>query len=160
MADCTVTPETLELTLTQPLITLPGADHIQPVATLGLALTQYLPLIVISFPGLSRSPGHTFSDEPSDDGIIIGSTASGYPVLNKQFTFNGRIFTPELCSVSEADKLVVMAFYETHKDVPFSWYNHQDATTYEVCFLSKPRCRMDGRKDLWRIGLILMQTLP
>lgn len=158
MADMTVTLETLELVLAQPTLLVHGADHIQPVETLGLVLTLYLPLNVISFPGLSRKPSHTFSDEPSDRAVVVGSTASGYPVLNKQFTFDPRTFTPELRSLSEADKLTVMAFYEQHKDIPFPWYNEQDDTTYEVCFTEPPRCRMDGRKDLWRIQLNLLQT--
>lgn len=160
MADMTVTLETLELALAQLTLLVHGADHIQPVETLELVLTLYSLLNVISFPGLSRRPSHTFSDEPSDKAVVIGSTASGYPVLNKQFTFDGHTFMLELRSLSEADKLTVMAFYEQHKDVPFPWYNEQDDTIYEVCFTEPPKCRMDGRKDLWRIRLNLFQTTP
>lgn len=160
MADMTVYPDTLELVLTQQEITLPGATHIQYAVTFGLALTLSPPLIVVSFPGISRRPSHIFSDEPSDAAVLIGSTASGYPVLNKQFTFDPRTFTPELRSVSEVDKLIVMAFYEQQKDIPFPWYNNQDGITYEVAFVRKPWCHMDGRKDLWRIQLILRQTTP
>jgi len=158
MADMTVYPDTLELALTLQEITLPGAMHIQYVETFELTLTLSSPLIVVSFPGISRRPSHIFSDEPSDAAVLIGSTASGYPVLNKQFTFDPRTFTPELRSVSETDKLIVMAFYEQQKDIPFPWYNNQDDTTYEVAFVKKPRCRMDGRKDLWRISIMLRRV--
>lgn len=160
MADITVTPDTFELALTLEEITLPGAQHNQPVLTQRLALALYPPLIIISFPGLSRGPSHAFTDEPDGRAVIVGSTASGYPVLNKQSTFAPRTFTPELRSVIEADKLTVMAFYKTHKDIPFPWYNKQDSLTYEVAFVNRPRCRMDGRKDLWRIQLTLRQTSP
>lgn len=160
MADMTVTLEVQELALVQPTLLVHGADHIQPCETQELVLTQYPPLNVISFPGLSRRPSHAFSDEPDERAVIVGSTASGYPVLNKQFTFAPRTFTPELRSVSETDKLTIMAFYEQHKDIPFPWYNRQDATTYEVAFVNHPRCRMNGRKDLWRIQLNLRQTTP
>lgn len=156
----TVTPPAFELVLTLEEITLPGPTHVQYVATQELTLTLYPPLIVISFPGLSRGPSHAFIDEPDSNTVIVGSTASGYPVLNKQSTFDSRTFTFQLRSVSEADKLTVMAFYEQHKDIPFPWYNKQDATTYEVAFASRPRCRIDGRKDLWRIQLKLIQTEP
>ena len=111
-----------------------------------------------TFPIISRGPSRRFSDEPSDEAVLVASTASGYPVLNKLFTFDPRTFTPELRSVSNADKLTVMAFYEANKDVPFYYYNKQDLVTYEVIFLSKPRCIMDGRKDLWRILLNLRQS--
>ena len=124
--------------------------------TLGLLLNA--PTMVSSFPGISRKPSQTFSDEPSDQAVVIGEAASGYPVLNKLFTFDPRTFSFELPGVLEADKLVVMAFYEDHKDIPFPWYNNQDHTWFEVVFVSKPRCRLDGRGDLWRIQLNLRQT--
>lgn len=137
MADITVTPDTFELALTQ-----------QAVKT------------VCSFPGISRKPSQVFSDEPSDKAVLIEDAASGYPVLIKLFTFDPRTLIFELPGVSEADKLTVMAFYETHKDIPFPWYNYQDKTWYEVVFVNKPRCRLDGRGDLWRITLNLRQSTP
>jgi len=158
MADMTVFPEALELVITQYAPVLPGASHTQAMTTQELVLTQFAPTTISSFPGLSRGPSHNFSDEKSDDAVLIHSTASGYPVLNKLFTFDGRTFTPELRSVIEVDKLAVMAFYETNKAKEFPWYNEQDATWYTVCFISKPKCRLDGRKDLWRIQLNLLQT--
>lgn len=160
MADITVTPDTFELALTQYGITLPGASHVQSVETFELVVTAYLPKAICSFPCIERTPSHAFSDEPDSNVVLVSSTASGYPVLNPQFTFDGRIFTPELRSVIQADKLIVMAFYEQHKDKEFPWYNDQDDTTYTVCFMVEPRCRLDGRKDLWRIQLILKQTSP
>jgi len=158
MADMTVFPETLELVVEQHTPVLPGADHIEAMATQELILTQFAPTAISSFPGLSRGLSHNFSDEKSDDAVLVHSTASGYPVLNKLFTFDGRTFTPELRSVIEADKLTVMAFYEINKAKEFPWYNEQDATWYTVCFINKPKCRLDGRKDLWRIQLNLLQT--
>lgn len=111
-----------------------------------------------TYPTLTRTPSHVFSDEPDNDAVLVSSTASGYPHLNKLFTFAGRIFTFELRSAPEADKLSVMAFYEANKEVPFYWYNKQDTVTYEVAWVERPRCRIDGRIDLWRIGHKLRQT--
>lgn len=160
MADITVEPSTLQLALTQQAITLPGATHNQSVSTLALALTLPPATIVCSFPGISRKPSQNFSDEKSDQAVLIADVASGYPSLNKQFTFDPRTFSFEMPGVSEADKLAIMAFYETHKDIPFPWYNAQDKTWYEVVFVSKPGCRLGGRGDLWRITLILRQSSP
>lgn len=160
MADITVTPVALELALTQQAITLPGVDHTSTVSTLALVLTLPISEVVISFPGLSRKPSHAFSDELDARAVLVGSTASGYPVLNKQFTFDPRTFTPELRNLSKADKLTVMAFYEQNKDKVFPWYNKQDDATYEVCFAEKPKCRIDGRIDLWKINIVFLQSTP
>jgi len=113
-----------------------------------------------TFPSDVRSPNLVFSDEKSDDAVLIAEMASGYPLLNKQFTFDPRTFSFEMPCVSEADKLEIMAFYEANKDVPFYWTNKQDSTQYEVAFAGKPGCRIDGRRDLWRITLSLRQTSP
>lgn len=160
MADVTVTPAAfgLALTLASPTVLFP----IQTVlpGTLELALKLPPARAVTPFPLIGRTPSHKFSDETTKTAVLVGSTASGYPVLNKQFTFDPRTFSVELRSVIDADKLIVMDFYELNKDFVFPWYNDQDDTWYEVCFIVKPRCRMDGRKDLWRINLELMQTTP
>ena len=111
-----------------------------------------------TFPYNVRSPNLNFSDEPSDKAVLIADVASGYPLIIKLFTFDPRTFSTELPAVPEADKLEIMTFYEDNKDVPFYWTNKQDKTQYEVVFISKPGCRLDGRKDLWRITLNLRQT--
>lgn len=160
MADMTITPAALELALTQQAITLPGVDHTSAVSTLALALTLPTPKIIISFPGLSRKPGQVFSDEPSSKAVQVGDVASGYSVLNKLVTFDPRNFVFELPSVVEADKLTVMGFYKANKDKVFPWYNYQDKTWYDVIFVTRPLCRLDGRGDLWTITLHLRQDSP
>lgn len=101
-----------------------------------------------------------FGDEPSDDAVQIASTASGYPVMNKLFTFDPRTFSGTLSNASETDKQTVMAFYEANKDVPFYWLNEQDDTVYEVCFVQKPRPRLmdNDNKERWQIPLVLIQA--
>lgn len=112
-----------------------------------------------TWPTLSRKISHTFADEKNPDAVLVASTASGYPHLNKLFTFDARTFPFEMRSVPEADKLTIMTFYEANKEVPFYWPNPQDSVTYEVCFNGKrPRCRIDGRIDLWRIVIEFRQT--
>lgn len=112
-----------------------------------------------TFPLDVRSPNFNFSDELSGKAVLVADLASGYPDLNKLFTFDPREFIFELL-VPEADKLKIMEFYENNKDVPFNWYNKQDNTSYEVVFISKPRCKIYKRKDLWRIILSLRQSSP
>ena len=112
------------------------------------------------WPVIVRKGSHTFSDEPSNEAVLVGSTASGYPVLNKLFTFDPRTFGFTLRSVVDADKITIMDFYEDNKEVPFFWTNPQNDVTYEVAFVRPPRPRMDGRKDLWRLDIELRQTSP
>lgn len=113
-----------------------------------------------TFPVISRKPSQVFRDEKSDKAILVGDTASGYPVLNKLFTFDPRTFSFEMPCVPEVDKQEIMTFYENNKDVPFYWLNEQDNTQYEVVFVSKPGCRLDGRGDLWRMGFSFRQSTP
>lgn len=113
-----------------------------------------------TFPSGVRTPNLIFSDELSDEAVLIGQMASGYPLINKLFTFDPRTFDFEMPAVPEADKLDIMTFYADNKDVPFYWLNRQDGTVYEVVFISKPGCRVEGRGDLWRIHLILWQSTP
>jgi len=111
-----------------------------------------------TWPILSRKISHTFADEPNPDATLIASTASGYPHLNKLFTFDARTFPFEMRSVPEADKLDIFTFYEANKEVPFYWPNPQDSVQYEVCFVRPPYCQIDRRIDLWRIQIVLRQT--
>jgi len=113
-----------------------------------------------TFPDISRKPNLNFSDEPSGKAVLVGDMASGYPSLNKLFSFDPREFGFDMPCVPEADKLEIMQFYEDNKDVPFYWLNKQDKATYEIIFVCKPKCRLDGRGDLWRITLMLRQSSP
>lgn len=112
-----------------------------------------------TFPTLTNEPWcEPFTDEKSEEAVLVGSTASGYPDLNKLFTFDPRTFSFGLRLVLNADKLGIMTFYEANKDVPFYWTNWQDGVRYEVAFVNKPGCEIDGRFDLWKITLKLRQT--
>ena len=114
-----------------------------------------------TFPTITQGPSRVnFSDEPSNDAVIVASTASGYPVLNPQFTFDARTFTFILPNVPNADKLTLMTFYDDNKDVTFYWTNEQDDTEYEVIFVDSPKCRIGGRIDFWNILLKLRQSTP
>jgi len=116
-----------------------------------------------TFPVLSRAPsadGYTVTK--SGDAVNIASTSSGYPVINKLFTFDPQPWHYTLDGVSQADKDSIMTFYEANKDVPFYWQCDQDSTTYEVIFTRPPDCRLAGRNKtngwLWKITMDLMQA--
>lgn len=114
-----------------------------------------------TFPLAIRAPSQlNFWDEKSSKAVLVADTASGYPVLNKLFTFDPRTFSFEMLNVPDADKIVLVTFYEDNKDVPFYWTNDQDGVQYEVIFVNEPRCKTDGRKDFWKIALNLRQSAP
>lgn len=158
MADCTVTPSALELALAQQA---PDLSVTAYPSTLSLALSIQSSRATCSFPTISRKPSHNFFDEKSTEAVLLADTESGYSLLNKLFTFDPRTFKFELPCVSDADKKLIMAFYENHKDVPFPWINDQDGNTeYTVVFVGRPGCRLDGRGDLWKITVTLRQSEP
>lgn len=160
MASVTVTPDTLELALTQQPVTLPGATHVQYASAFALALTLPAPKTVCSFPIISRKPSQVFSDELSDKAVLVKEVASGYPQLNKLFTFDARTFIFDMPAVPEADKVTIMAFYEAHKDEAFPWYNKQVHEWFEVVFIRRPGCKLQGRGDLWNLRIMLRQNSP
>ncbi len=63
-----------------------------------------------TFPDIDRKPSQIFSDEKSSQAVLIADVASGYPLLNKLFTFDPRTFSFEMPCVPEVDKLEIMAF--------------------------------------------------
>ena len=111
-----------------------------------------------TFPVLSRFPGaQGYIEETSKDTVEVASKASGLPIVNKLFTFDPKTWKYNLFLVSQADKNTVAAFYEANKDVPFDWYNYQEATTYEVIFEQPPQYSLDKIKIRWQISLTLTQ---
>lgn len=111
------------------------------------------------FPHTIHSPSDKrFRDEKSNEAVLIADTASGYPLINKLFTFDPVTFFRVLRFVSQTNKLAIMNFYEDNKDVPFYWTNEQDDIQYEVAFVNRPDCVSDGEKRLWRITYVVRQT--
>lgn len=104
-----------------------------------------------TYPANVKQPSLVFSDEPSDKAVLVANMDSGYPVLNKLFTFDPRTFVLIRNNVLQADKIAIMTFYENNKDVPFYWLNKQDDITYEVIYISRPDCILNKQKDRWRI---------
>ncbi len=114
-----------------------------------------------TFPTLSCSPKIAgWGDNFQPGGTEVASFASGYPCLNKQFTFHPKGYNHIYQNVSQTDKETVDAFYSANEDVPFYWLNEQDDTVYEVAFTQEPSCQTqdEDNKELWQIGLSLIQT--
>ena len=115
-----------------------------------------------TFPTISNAPsvsGYTVTK--SNDSVIMASTASGYPVPIKIFTFDPNTWRFTLDGVTQTDKDSIDTFYEANKDVPFYWLCHQDGTTYEVIFTKMPNAQLVGKNAgqwLWQISIELRQT--
>ena len=112
------------------------------------------------FPTLSASPRFEgFVDEYSDETVVVDTYASGYPLINPQFTFNPKFFSYDLNFVSQADKDSFMTFYESNKSNNVFWLNEQDDNTYLVIFTDRPNCELDGANDEWKIEADLKQVV-
>lgn len=112
---------------------------------------------------LSTSPDIAdFAESLSPDAVQIASTASGFPLPNKQFTFNPKMWTFTLSNVSQADKETIMTFYSNNDSTEFYWENEQEDEIYTVCFLAPPMPKMqnDDNKNLWVIRMQFLQTAP
>ncbi|MBN1807179.1 MAG: hypothetical protein JW837_18175 [Sedimentisphaerales bacterium] len=96
----------------------------------------------------------------NSEAVHHASRASGLPVVNKLFTFDGDTFTYTLPLTDQADTDSVFAFYEAHKDVPFYWFNPQDEVTYEVVFAEPPKRNIDKLKTRWKITVVFHQYAP
>ena len=117
-----------------------------------------------TFPNLTRKGGKRgYSETPNKDAAKIASKASGLPSVNKLFTFDGPTWKYTLSLVADADKITLMTFYNTYKEVPFDWLNPQDGNTYEVVFAKPPACKIkgsDGTDVYWDIQLAVTQYSP
>lgn len=115
-----------------------------------------------NFPVLTRHPGvKNYTEVIDKDAVQIGKKASGLPVLNKLFTFAGKIWKHTRNLVSQADKEAYLVHYEAHKDVPFNWANEQENDTlYEIIYAAPPKCQLDRLKTRWKIVFTFMQYSP
>ena len=112
-----------------------------------------------TFPTLSTGPKiEGFTDEYSDEAVVVADPSMGYPNINEEFAFNPRNFSYALQLVSQANKEAIEAFYQANKNVTFNWLNEQENVTYEVVFMAKPYCQLDGSKNQWKILLNLRQA--
>ena len=104
-----------------------------------------------------------YVEDLNEDAVNVASKASGLPVLNKLFTFDGMEWKYTLDPVLDADKLTLITFYHANKDIPFNWLNPQDDSIYEVIFMKPPKCTpvgSDGTNLYWKIVLSLRQYSP
>ena len=112
-----------------------------------------------TFPTLSsgqRMEG--FIHEYGDLTSILTDPKYGAALFINRATFDAWYFTFSLRLVSDTDKDTLEAFYQANKEVVFYWLNEQDDETYEVIFLEKPHCELDGQKDRWKIDIKLVQA--
>ncbi|KKN57510.1 hypothetical protein LCGC14_0561270 [marine sediment metagenome] len=117
-----------------------------------------------TFPTLTRKGSKSgWLQTPNKNAVKVASAASGLPVVNKLFTFDGPTWKYVLKLVTSTDKDTLETFYGNNKDVPFDWLNPQDSNTYEVIFASPPRYTCggsDGTNFYWNITLVITQYSP
>jgi len=113
-----------------------------------------------TFPTLSQGQKiEGFTDEYSDDAVLIPASNTGHQTITEGHQFNARNFSYILRDVIEADKILVENFYRSNKGKHFLWANEQeDYTLYEVVFMDKPLTQLDGAKSRWKILINLKQA--
>jgi len=157
--DVLITPDAfaLHLVLTEETVL---SDLVVSPDTFELNLILRSSIASSHFPTLSTSPHMSgWVDEFGDDAVTRDVMKSGYPNLNLHFDFDAKNFLHTLQNVSQADKLIVMEYYNKNKANQFFWSNEQDNRIYVVMFMSKPGCRLDGSKNEWRLDFAFKQTV-
>jgi len=155
-----VTPSTLALQLSLPVPVYGGVLSLVEIDLLTLEITLRQPVAGPMFPTLSTSPSlQQYTDEFDESTILKDSYASGYPLLNPQYDFDPKHFRHTLRNISQADKILLMNFYEGNKESEVFWLNEQDGSIYVVMFMSKPFCELDASKNEHRIELDLKQAV-
>lgn len=161
VGEITISPDVLalELELLAPTILISDVPITVMPDVLALELELLAPRVGPVFPTLSTSPEYEgWVDEYGDETVIRDSYASGYPLLNPQFTFDPKNFRHVLRRVSQADKETIVSFYNSSKSQEMFWLNEQDGEIYFVVFTRKPRCQSDGARSMWKLELNLRQV--
>ena len=112
-----------------------------------------------TFPTLTRKPtASSFTEEYSDEAVSRSDYASGYPLINSEFTFDPKNFSYTLEYAPDADRTLIENFYASNKALVFNWVHLKTGVTYEVIFKSKPRVSMSKVPDKWHISIDLRQA--
>ena len=93
------------------------------------------------FSSLSCKPSvRDYGDDYTDKAVKIADYSSGYPIVNKLFTFVPKEFTITIPAASDADKTAVDAFYLANMEDVIYMLNPKDKVTYQVIFTAPPHC--------------------
>lgn len=103
------------------------------------------------FPSLSRSPDiEEFVEEYDTESVKAADYASGYPLVDVQFTLLLPGFKRKFRHVSEYDKDLVKDHYEDNRGNTFYWIDVRSNKQYEVIYdpnKPPPSFKLDGRND-------------
>ena len=112
-----------------------------------------------AFPTPTQSPSVEGYTEPVPASAVARAEyASGYPLIDDQFTFTPDIWAHSIRGVSTADKDDIKDHWKQYKGTEFLWYCPYDATYYTVIYEKDPEFALDGRTDLWRISMGFRQV--
>jgi hypothetical protein len=112
-----------------------------------------------AFPTPTRSPALAGYTEPlPSDAVSRGSYASGYPVIDDDFTFTADIWAYHLRMVVDADKVQIKAHWKQFKATEFLWYHTTAAVYRTVIYEGEPTFTLDTKLGFWRIDLAFRQV--
>ena len=107
-----------------------------------------------AFPTPTRSPALVSYTEPLPaEAVTRANYASGYPLIDDNFTFTPDLWAHHLRMVVAADKILIKAHWKQYKGTQFLWYCTMDALYYTVIYESEPTFELDTKLGFWKIGL-------
>ena len=112
-----------------------------------------------AFPTPTPSPSLVGYTEPlPSESVTRGNYASGYPVIDDDFTFTPEIWAHHLRMVPTAEKDLIKAHWRQFKGTEFLWYHAIDAVWYTVIYEGEPSISLDTKVGYWRIDLAFRQV--
>lgn len=111
------------------------------------------------FPAPTNSPSLESYTEPlPSEAVTRANYASGYPLVDDNFTFTPDLWAHHLRMVADADKVLIKAHWKQYKGTEFLWYSDLDAVYYTVIYDQEPTFQLDTKVGFWRIGLAFRQV--
>jgi len=112
-----------------------------------------------SFPTPTRSPALAGYTEPLPaEAVTRANYASGYALIDDDFTFTPDLWAHHLRMVVTADKDLIKAHWKQYKGTEFLWYCALDAVFYTVIYEADPTFALDTKLGYWKIHLAFRQV--
>lgn len=102
------------------------------------------------YPEISRGVNITpFTFQPAEEAIRRSSYSDGTPLVSKRFTFIPQDISFTMSRLTNADRTVMMEFFDEHGGEDMAVKNPSDELYHHVVMSGVPTCSQEDDKDYW-----------
>lgn len=114
--------------------------------------------------GMTAKEDSRYRTQKQADPVLRSETDGGYVITRPRYTRAPRkTFTTGFTSVSQADKVLMESFWDSHKGgaLSFTWADPVTTTVYTVRFMGQPEYKYVGMKTtyLWDITNVVLEQV-